>query len=292
MGKIRNGAELSRQSWNALMQNKHLLAFPLMSMVGMIIVTIVFFIPLAGTGILGSMSSSRDDGGGVNILFLIVLFIYYFVAYTVTIFSNTALVGAALKITKGEKATFQDGISIALSRLGNIFFYALISATVGMLARSIRESGRNSNNIVLAIIAAIIGGLIQGAWNLVVFFAVPIMVVENQGVLETLRRSWELFKRTWGESFTGNAVIGGVSCLVNLAIMLVGGLLIAGAVATGSTALIVIAVALVVLAFVALGLISGAVNGIFQASLYHFATTGDAGIYIDTEMARQAFLTS
>jgi membrane-anchored glycerophosphoryl diester phosphodiesterase (GDPDase) len=272
------------------MQNKYLLAFPLMSMIGMIIVTIIFFIPLAGTGILSSMSSSGDNGGGFNILFLIVLFIYYFVAYTVTIFSNTALVGVALKITKGEQASVQDGINIALSRLGNIFIYAFISATVGMLARSIRESGRNSNNIVLSIIAAIIGGLIQGAWNLVVFFAVPIMVVENQGVLETLRRSWELFKRTWGESFTGNAVIGGVSCLVNLAILLVGGLLIAGAVASGSTALIVVAVALVVLAFVAVGLISGAVNGIFQASLYHFATTGDAGVYIDTELARQAFL--
>lgn len=287
--RISNGIELSRQSWAALRQNPQLLMFPVISMIGMIIVTILFFIPLAALvpGFVDTTSRNSSDVVG-----LIVLFLYYFLTYSVVIFSNTALVGAAMKLIRGEPATVQDGLNIAFARIGKIIVYALISATIGVIARSIREAGRRSNNLVVAIITAIIGGLIQGAWNLVVFFVIPVLVVENVGVLDSLKRSWELFKQTWGENFVGGAVIGGISCLLYLAVFLVGGALIALAVSAGSVVLAVIVAAVVVLAIVVLGLLSGAVNGIFQASLYQYATTGDAGRFISTDLARQAFLTT
>jgi hypothetical protein len=72
----------------------------------------------------------------------------------------------------------------------------------------------------------------------------------------------------------------------------VGFVLISLAVATKSVVVIVLAVAIVVLAFIFLSLISGALNGIFQASLYQYATTGDAGKLIDTDLARNAFAPS
>jgi hypothetical protein len=40
---------------------------------------------------------------------------------------------------------------------------------------------------------------------------------------------------------------------------------------------------------VGVGLLNGAVNGVFQASLYQYATTGNAGKLIDTQLAAQAF---
>lgn len=290
MNKLQNGVELTRQSWGALMQNKHLLIFPLISTIAMIVVSILFFIPISATGIFAALSGEGTTGGNIAyIASAITIFLYYIVANFVVIFSNTALVGAALKLARGEQATVQDGINIAMSRVQNIFIYAVISATVGMIARSIRDAGRNSNNIVVGILASILGGLIQGAWNVIVFFAIPVLAYENVGPIESIKRSYALFKQTWGEGFTGSTVIGGVSCLINLAIIVIGFLLIGGAVATGSTVLIVLAVTIVVLAFVIVGLISGAVNGIFQASLYNYATTGDAGRLIDTNLAAAAF---
>ena len=139
------------------------------------------------------------------------------------------------------------------------------------------------------IIAAIIAGIIQGAWNLVVFFAIPVLVVEDLGVMDSLKRSVGLFKQTWGEQFTGSMAISALGCLATLGLMIVGFVLITVAVATHSTILIVLTVAVVVLAFIFLSLISGAINGIFQASLYQYATTGDAGKLIDTDLARGAF---
>ena len=292
--RIQNGVELTRQSWAALRANPQLLVFPVISLIGMIIVTILFFIPVSATGIFAALSeqNGRSSGNINQTLFTIVIFLYYFVTYTVIIFSNTALVGAALKLARGEKATVQDGINIALSRLSKIFVYALISATIGMLARAIRDSGRNSRNPLGAIVAAIIAGIIQGSWNLVVFFAVPVLVVEDLGVMDSLKRSLSLFKQTWGEQFTGSFAISALGCLATLGLMLVGFVLISVAVATKSVALIILTIAVVVLAFIFLSLISGALNGIFQASLYQYATTGDAGTLIDTNLARSAFLPS
>ncbi len=290
--RIQNGVELTRQSWAALRANPQLMIFPVISLIGMVIVTILFFIPVSATGIFAAVSEqgSRNSHNINQTLFTIVIFLYYFVTYTVIIFSNTALVGAALKLARGEKATVQDGINIALSRMGKIFVYALISATIGMLARAVRNSGNNSRNLVGMIIANVIASIIQGAWNLVVFFAIPVLVVEDVGVIDSLKRSVALFKQTWGEQFTGSMAIGAVSCLATIALFVVAGILIAIAAASQSVILIGITIAVVVLGFIFLSLVSGAINGIFQASLYQYATTGDAGKLIDTQLAHDAFL--
>lgn len=288
--RIQNGLELTRQSWAALRANPQLLVFPVISLIGMIIVTILFFVPVTATGIFAALAEENGRSNNINTtLFTIVMFFYYFVTYTVIIFSNTALVGAAMRLARGETATVRDGINIAMARIGKIVVYALISATIGMIARSISQSGRNSNNIVMAILSSIIAGIIQGAWNLVVFFAIPVLVVEDIGVMDSLKRSLALFKQTWGEKFTGSMAIGAVSCLVTFGMIIVAGLLIMLAVATKSIAVIILTVAVVVLAFVFVSLINGAINGIFQASLYQYATTGDAGKLIDTSLARDAF---
>lgn len=294
MNRIANGWELTKQSWSALRQNPQLLIFPLISLIGMIVVTIVFLIPLAGAGIFDAVQRSAQTGesqltNSQMTMSAIVGFIYSFVGYVVVIYSNVALVGAAMKLANGETATVQDGLKVANARIGKIIVYAFISAVVGTIARIISQSGRDSKNIVLQILAAVVAGIIQGAWSLVVFFAIPVLVVEDLGVTDSMKRSLDLFKRTWGETFTGQTALSLIGCVASLAIMLVGGLLVALAASTGSFALIIVAVAVIVLMLVGIGLLNGAINGIFQASLYRFATKGDAGKLIDTGLASQAF---
>jgi hypothetical protein len=285
--RIKSGLELSKQSWSALGRNRQLIVFPIISGIGMIIVTILFFIPEAFA--FRPILETEDPTAGQWITALVVLFVYYLVASFVITFSNTALVGATLKMIDGEPATVGDGIRIATSRLGKIVVYSLISATVGVIARGITQSGRQSDNAIVAILAAILGGLIQGAWSLLVFFAIPVMVVENIGVRDSLKRSFELFKQTWGEGFVGSTAIGGISCLVMLAVVLIGGGIIAAGFVAESLALVILGAVLLILGLVVVSLLNGAVNGIFQASMYHYATTGNAGPFIDGELAREAF---
>jgi hypothetical protein len=152
-----------------------------------------------------------------------------------------------------------------------------------------QSAAQTSDNAGAAIAAAFVGGLVQGAWNSVVFFAVPILVAEDVGMIETLKRSATLFKRTWGEGFVGRTTLGGVAFLLGLAVVGVGAVLVGLAAASGSAALVMGAIVLVVLALACVGLLSGAINGVFQASLYAYATTGNAGRFIDTALARDAF---
>lgn len=285
--KITHGLELSKQSWSALRQNRQLLVFPIISGVGMIVATILFFIPEAF--LVRPILSTDEPTTAQWITALVILFAYYLVTSFVVIFSNTALVGATLKLIEGEPATVGDGIRIARARLGKVAVYSLMSATVGVVAGSITQAGRRSDNVLAMIATAIIGGALQGAWSILIFFALPVMVVENVGVRDSLKRSFELFKQTWGEGFVGSTAIGGVSCLVSLAVALTsGGIMVAGAL-NGLWGLVILGAVLLVLGLVGISLLRGAVNGIFQASMYHFAATGDAGPFIDGELAREAF---
>ena len=46
----------------------------------------------------------------------------------------------------------------------------------------------------------IVIGLVGLAWTLVTFLVIPVFVIENLGVRESLSRSASLFKGTWGEN--------------------------------------------------------------------------------------------
>jgi hypothetical protein len=219
----------------------------------------------------------------------VLAFGFYLVAYVIAIFSNTALVGAVLKLGRGGTATVRDGFGIAFARLGRVVVYAPISATVGLIASNVARSGRESSNALVAIVTAVVGSLVQGAWNLVVFFAVPVIVAEELGVIASLKRSFELFRKTWGEDFVGRETIGAAGCLVYLVILFVFGGLAALGLANDSDLLVVVAVVVGVVLMAAVALVMGALNGVFQASLYRYATTGDAGPFIRTEDAAAAF---
>ena len=286
-GKMKNGLELSRQSWGALRQNRQLLTFPIISGFMMIIVMILFMIPVSGfvQSMLDAGAVTQDHvWPGIGLLFL-----YYLFASIVVIFSNAALVGANKRLLEGKSATVGDGLRIAFSHFGGILKYALMTATLGVVVRLIVRFGDKSDNVVVALLSLVVGGALAAAWGLAVFFAIPVMVFEDLNVKDSLKRSVEIFKQTWGEGFTGDVVIGGLSCLVYLVIFLVGGGLVAVGAMNGMSAMIIFGILFVALGITLVNLLYGAVNGIFQTCLYHFAMTGDAGPFIDTALAKAVF---
>ncbi len=288
--RISRSWQLVKASWGILSQDRELLLFPFLSMIGVIMAGILFAIPFFASGILQMVAERNEQPtGGVVLLNLILLFLFYFVTYTIIIFSNTAIVGAAMMRMRGENPTVSDGFRIASERLGKIFGYAAISATVGMILNSIRGSSRGSKNIAVAIAGAILGGLLEFAWNLVTFLVIPVLVVENIGVVDAMKRSVELLRKTWGEQIVGTFSIGLIFFFVALAVIVPGVLLIMVAAGLKSTFLVVLFVIALILALGLLGLISGAVNSIFRAALYSYVTTGSAGQFFNEDVLRGAF---
>jgi hypothetical protein len=267
--------ELAKGSFRVLRSDKELLIFPFLSFIALVIVSISFFLPFMWVG-----GVTSAENGEANIASYVIAFLFYVVAYTVTFFFQTALVGAAMIRLDGGDPTVGDGFRIALSRLPKIIVYAVIAATVGMILRWISERA--------GIVGQIVGGILGFAWSVATFLVVPVLVVENVGPFEAIKRSTGYLKRTWGEQLIGNVGIGLVFGLLMVLVIFAGGALLF-LLFQASVALGLVGVAALVLVVGALALIGSALGGIFTASVYRYATKGDGGSMFNNQVLATAF---
>jgi hypothetical protein len=195
-------------------------------------------------------------------------FLFYFCQYTVIIFFNCALVGAAMIRLKGGDPTLSDGINIAKSRIGAILGYAAIAATVGLILQSMKN---RDNNFLVRMLGAGLGA----AWTLATFLVVPVLVSQEIGPIDALKQSVDLLKRTWGENAIGNVGIGAAFGLIMVLAILIGAAATVAAAMLSPTLAIAVAV-LFVIGVLLLGVYQSALSGIYSAALYRYATEGEA----------------
>lgn len=253
--------ELVKTSFGIIREDKTLLLFPLISMAALALVSVMFFFPMLLLGAFGN-----GDSDGVSVVAYIVGFVYYVVVYYIMIFANAAIVGAAMERLKGNRPTFNDALNIAKSRSGKIFGWALISATVGIVLQAIE----NMLDRRVGFIGDLVVSLIGAAWNIATFLVVPVLVVENIGPIEAIKRSSSLLRQTWGQQLMGNFGLG----LIFFLLFLVGGLplLILTGLAASISPILGVLVGLFLGAYILLLIaLYSAVSGIFTAAVYAYA---------------------
>jgi hypothetical protein len=276
--RLSNSWELLKSSLRVLMADKELVIFPIISTIGVLLVTLTFALPM----FLSNFFDRAFLGGRVEVLGFIVLFLFYVVQYTVIFFANTALVGAALIRLRGGDPTVGDGLRIAASRIGPILGYALIAATVGMILRAISQRSKGIGQLIVSLV-----GL---AWNVATYLVVPVLAVENVGPIEAIKRSAGLLRRTWGEQIAGNLGLGGIFFLFYLAVIVVFVPVFILAINAQALAVIIGAVVFLVLALSIVGLVHSTLEGIYSAAVYQYATTGQVGAFFDERLVRGAFV--
>nr|WP_319538629.1 DUF6159 family protein [uncultured Methanospirillum sp.] len=262
---------LIKASWEVLRNDKELLLFPVLSGIVCIIITASFLIPavLMGVGLTAEHQNSP--------LVYVGIFLFYLVTYFVVIFFNAGLVACAnIRLTGGDP-TFSDGISAAKQNIVQIFIWALISATIGLVLQAIRDN----NNFVAQIISSMIGV----AWSLLTFFVIPVMIIEKRGTLESIKESASLFKRTWGETVIGQ---GGVA-LIFLLIAIVALIPVTLLMMTGVGEIMIAAVSLYVLLLIILFVIANAMQGIYNTALYLYAKNGTVPSVFSKDLIEHAF---
>ena len=274
--RISRSWDLVKASAGVLRSDKELLVFPLISSICCIIVAASFFVPAAFGGLF--------EGAGrhhLSPLAYVLIFTFYVVQYFIIIFFNSALIGAALIRLDGGDPTVADGFRIALSKLPPILGYAVIAATVGVALQALRERA--------GFIGRFVVGLIGLAWTVATFLVVPVLVSQDVGPIDAVKRSAELLKKTWGENLIGNGGVGMVFGLALVLLGVVGGGLVLLAASNGAVTLaITLGVALVV-AFLMLALIHAALQGVYAAALYRYATAGDSNNGFDKSTLVGAF---
>lgn len=258
MGRWARSKQLAGASWALLRHDKELMALPLISGIASLIIGATFLFPLY-------LSAETKDVAGSTQLEMkpvgyVVLFLMYLVLAYIAIFFKTAMLCGADERMQGGEPSIGSALSGAMSRAGKILPWAIVTATVSVILRSLEERAGMLGRIVI--------GFVGMAWAVVTFLVLPIVVFENVGVGTAIKRSAEMLKRTWGENLIVNLGIGLISIVLTLPAVAV----VAGAVFTGSAPIIVAAIAIAAVWIIAVSCWSSAMTAVFQLALYRYAT--------------------
>jgi hypothetical protein len=249
---LSRGWALTKTSFGVLKLDKEILALPLMAGV------------LMGLAVVGLGFGAFGLLQGAGLVQYLALFGVYVVVYAIAIFFNAAVMEMATIRFNGGDPTLKDGLRKAWSKVGRIVQWALVAATVGLIFRILRDQAKDN------FLAQILLGLMEGAWNLVTFFAIPIAVYQDVGPMDAIKGSTRLVKRTFGETVSGmwtTGIVFFVLGLLGLIPFLLGVMVVGGVAGLG---LITIAV----LYWIGLSAINSAIDGILVAALYKYANEG------------------
>ena len=291
MDRISRSWRLMKQSYLVLMQDKELMILPVLSGICVLLVSATFVmgaVTFGGEDLLGSDEaaierSTPDAEIGVGAAegeeepswqLSLVMFGWYVVVYTVGLFFQAAIVAGASERLAGGDPTLRSALGAAFRRIGPIILWGLVAATVGMIIRSIQERSGLVGRIVMAIVGVV--------WSLATFFMVPVLVLEDHGVGESFKKSWGTFKATWGETVVGNLGLGLMSFLMMLPVILI-------AIFLATQEFMVAAVIVGVVGIALLSIFFSALQGVWVASLYRYATVGETPSGFDADLFAAAF---
>ncbi len=271
---------LIKASMDVLRNDNALLVLPAISSVVTLIVAGGFVALAMSSGTFAAMHAAHPRGS-LPPEFYVWMFFMYVAQYFVVIFFNTALVGCAIVLLGGGHPTVWDGLKLAVSRIGAILGYAVISATVGVLLQLVAER--------LGFVGRLIAGGLGLAWTAATFLVVPILAAEGVGPMEAVERSSELLRKTWGENLIGNAGISLVMSMISGTIAFVG---FGGGFLLFKRGYEVLGVALIsaaATAFLLVVLVSAALAAIYSAAVYWYAASGKPPVDFDGDLISGAF---
>ena len=216
--------------------------------------------------------------GSFNAVMIAYIFITYFFATLISVFFQAGIVAIVYGRINGRDFTFSDGMRIAMGKMSRIVVWALIAATVGTILKFVSEK---SNSIVTKIVISLLGAV----WSVLTFFIVPAIVIEDVSTKESMKKSVDAIKKTWGESAITRI---GVDIYLIL-LTLIGLAVFVGFLFTGKMPLIITALVALIVYIIVLVVIASTLNTIFKVVLYEYARTGRVVGGFSQELVQGAF---
>ena len=215
-------------------------------------------------------TSTEEKETAFAVATLSLVFLGYLGISVVTVFWNAAIIASAYeRLTSGANPSFSFGIKKASECLPSIFIWGIISGTVGVILKILEGIGQESKSPV-AIFALFISWILGAAWWMLTFFVVPTLVLEKNGVLDSLQSSPKLFTDTWGENAGATGGLGliqfavSIMCLsICLPIFLLGDYGV------------IFGIILTLFLFGLVSLFFVTIDSVNRATLYYYAKTGE-----------------
>ena len=275
MGRFANTWRLTKNSWSLLKQDRELLWLPVLSMLTILIVAAAAAVVGFATGSFDASGGAEGFGGSAAVLGLV----FAFLATATVIYFEGALVAGAHERMTGGDPTVRSAMSKAASRLPSLLGWALITMTVGLLLRFLRER--------MGWLGQMLTFLAEAAWGVATFLVVPAIIIDDYRSLAGVKHSMSLVRRTWGENLIAQAGFGLLGFVIALPIILVAVLI--ASVVPGIGMFIGIAVGVV--GVLAVGVVVSALSLYFKTALYEYANDGVAHGGYDIDQIRNTFRT-
>jgi hypothetical protein len=280
LSRFERSCRLISASWDVLRSDRELLILPALSGVATALLVAVFFAPVVAAAALAPGHAGQAMREPDALLYFW-LFLFYVAQYSVVIFFNTALVGAALERLDGGDPTVASALALAYRRLDAILGYAVISATIGVILRAISER--------FGLLGRLLGFGAGLAWTVMTFLVLPVLAAEGIGPLAAIDKSAALLRQSWGENLIGGAGISLVMSLLLALVMFVG---CGGGMVSlhrGDTMLAISLLAGSCVLILAIVLVGAALSAVYQAAVYYYAVAGEPPRGFDRDLLRSAF---
>jgi hypothetical protein len=276
-GSISTGWNITKQSLRALKEDKEIIIFPILSIIITLAITAVFVVALFTT-YLGSPLFSGDI---YSAHFFFVCVIYALIVRIVSSFFQAAIVTSATIRFSGKNPSLGDGLSGPLKIIHKIFLWAIVSTIVSMILGAIQNAFRKGGRGI-EVVAGAGTGILGLAWGMATLFVIPVMLFEKESMLGSIKRSKDLFVKTWGENISAQVATGGIFVIAAI-LGVIPPLLF---MIFDLEALVIPSLILAVLWFCIIVVLAVSVDGIVKAALYSYAVSGKMPEIYEEETAK------
>lgn len=301
MNRFQRSWFLFKTSFGVIAKHPRLLVFPILVFLLTLLMLGVFVVPVAlhptGHSYFSRehwealsqhyFHSKRNPSGGHTTTWTGLSLGYfvgiYFASMFLATFCNVAFYHEILEALGGRAVSLLRGFQFAGSRIGSIFMWTLLAASVGLLLKFLEQKADWLGRLILRGV-----GLV---WNVAVVFAVPVLVHEEATTnpIQVLRRSVDHLRRTWGESLIGYVGLSLGGAVVTLIIL--GGFISAAVLGLMTQSLALFAVlALVWFAvLLAFNYVLAVAGHVYRGALYLYAVHGQPPAPFDSSMLNDAW---
>lgn len=201
--------KITQLTFKVINQDRELIGFALLSFVFSTLFAVAMVVP----SVVPTLMEDGASQSSLQVYQYVIIFLTYFGLAFIATFFNVCVVYTTKVRFEGGNATFGESIRFAFAKLGLIFQWSLLSATVGLVLKIIDNMASRlgkGGQIIVGILVAILGM----TWSIVSIFVVPVLVYEGLGPVPAIKRSTQVLKKTWGESLIRHFGLGLVQFFV------------------------------------------------------------------------------
>jgi hypothetical protein len=275
---------ITKMTFSVINKDRELLWFALLSFMFSAIYSIAMIFPTVIPALMDRGFSQES----LEIYHYVILFLTYFGLAFIATFFNVCVVYTAKVRFEGGNATFSESLKFAMSKLGIIIQWSLLSATVGLLLRVLHNLASRLGKVG-EIVANIVISLMGMVWSIITIFVVPVLVYEGLGPIDAIKRSAAVIKQTWGESLIRTIGLGLIQLVVFLLILAVSAAITVGLGNAFDITGTLIGIGIGALLLLLTGLIFNVANTIFNTALYVYANRNAVAEGFNEDVVKGAF---